>query len=290
MDALLVFCEGKHDIVFAQRSYGAIVGLLPFDKTIAELPSPFGEVRYPKQPRQSPGGPSFFANRYTKRSLGDERISQAAHAPSPVLVSALLDPQNDLLVLLLRCGTDAAQGKVAEFLEALTEAITNGQGRLEIKRIATAFIFDADTSIADREARFQRDYVSVFPNASALQHGHWIHHSDVPVGLFILSGPSGAGTLEDVLYPEVRERWPGAWSAADTFLKDHCPPDAPALRPPAERLKAQMTITGQPYFPGDPLSVVIARHKKHPILPPDAFQGPTSQALVQFLQSAPFTP
>ncbi|MBK9368336.1 MAG: hypothetical protein IPN01_18850 [Deltaproteobacteria bacterium] len=112
----------------------------------------------------------------------------------------------------------------------------------------------------------------------------------MPVGLFIFADPSGAGTLEDVLYPEVRDRWPGAWSAADTFLKDHCPPDAPALRTPAERLKAQMTITGQPYFPGDPLSVVIDRDKKATLASPDAFQGPTSQALVTFLQSAPFTP
>jgi hypothetical protein len=290
MDALLVFCEGNHDIVFAQRSYSAITGLLPFDKTIAELPSPFGEVRYPKQPKQAPRGPSFIASRYSKRSLGDEKLSQAAHAPSPVLVRALLDKQRDLLVLLLRCGTYSAQSKVEEFLKELTATIANGQGRLEVRRFATAFVFDADTSVADREKRFRADYANIFTNLNLLSHGGWTLHGDVPVGLFIFSNAHGAGTLEDVLAPEVAKGWPNAWQAADEFLTHHSPKDATVHDTTAERLKAQMTIVGQPYFPGDPLSVVIAWHKKHVVLTSDAFQGPTSKALVQFLQSAPFTP
>ena len=42
MKAVLVFCEGRHDVVFAQRSLGAHGGCTWVDKHIGELPSPFG--------------------------------------------------------------------------------------------------------------------------------------------------------------------------------------------------------------------------------------------------------
>ena len=90
--------------------------------------------------------------------------------------------------------------------------------------------------------------------------------------------------------PEVSKRWPGAWHAADELLNHHCPANAPAHKKRDEYLKAQMTITGQGYFPGDPLSVVLDRGNGKVGLPDDAFRGPTSKALVTFLQAAPFPP
>ena len=45
MKAVLVFCEGHHDVVFAQRSLGAHGGCEWVDKPINELPSPFGRSR-----------------------------------------------------------------------------------------------------------------------------------------------------------------------------------------------------------------------------------------------------
>ena len=42
MKAVLVFCEGRHDIVFAQRSLGTHGDCDWVDKPISELPSPFG--------------------------------------------------------------------------------------------------------------------------------------------------------------------------------------------------------------------------------------------------------
>ncbi|MBK9368337.1 MAG: hypothetical protein IPN01_18855 [Deltaproteobacteria bacterium] len=114
MDALLVFCEGKHDIVFAQRSYGAIVGLLPFDKTIAELPSPFGSARPQATQDHQPEARDCSQHRYNKGRLGDERSAKPPTRQPRCFISALWDASRDQLVLLLRCGTDAAQGKVAE--------------------------------------------------------------------------------------------------------------------------------------------------------------------------------
>ena len=42
MKAVLVFCEGRHDVAFAQRSLGAHGGCKWVDKPVRELPSPFG--------------------------------------------------------------------------------------------------------------------------------------------------------------------------------------------------------------------------------------------------------
>ena len=46
MKAVLVFCEGRHDVVFAQRSLGVHGGCQWVGKAIGELPSPFGPKRY----------------------------------------------------------------------------------------------------------------------------------------------------------------------------------------------------------------------------------------------------
>ena len=45
MKAVLVFCEGHHDVVFVQRSLGAHGDCKWVNKHIGELPSPFGFQR-----------------------------------------------------------------------------------------------------------------------------------------------------------------------------------------------------------------------------------------------------
>ncbi|HAM21764.1 MAG TPA: hypothetical protein DCQ04_05715 [Actinobacteria bacterium] len=290
MKALLIFCEGNHDIVFVRRSLGAVAGLEFINDPIDKLPSPFGALQTPRHPNAPGRGVSLIVQHYSTRALGGERLSQAAHAPAPAFICALRDASRDQLVLLVRCGTDSAKTKIVELLSNLSATLSNSYGMFVVTEYAVAFVFDADTSIAAREQTFRDDYGGTFSDVDRLSHGGWIRHGDVPVGLFIFADDHGNGTLEAVLAPEVAKRWPGAWTAADDLLNNHCPPDAAAYTKRSERLKAQMTIAGQPYFPGDPLSVAIDRDKRQLGLPPDAFQGPTSQALVTFLQSAPFTP
>lgn len=290
MRALLVFCEGNHDIVFVRRSLGAVARLEFINDPIDKLPSPFGALQTPRHPNAPGREVSLIVQHYSTRALGGERLSQAAHAPAPAFICALRDASRDQLVLLVRCGTDSAKTKIVELLSNLSATLSHSYGKFAVTEYAVAFIFDADKSIADREAKFRAAYADTFSNLDLLSHGGWIRHGEVPVGLFIFAGPDGRGTLEDVLAPEVSKHWPGAWAAADALLTNHCPPHLPAHTKQAERLKAQMTIAGQPYFPGDPLSVVLDRDTNGHGLPREAFQGSTSQALVQFLQAAPFTP
>ena len=73
MKAVLVFCEGNQDAVFAQRSLGARGGYEWVDRPIGELPSPFGPSRVNRK--------GLIATRYEQRPLEDLQI-QAAAVPS----------------------------------------------------------------------------------------------------------------------------------------------------------------------------------------------------------------
>ncbi|MCK6521898.1 hypothetical protein L6R49_10705 [Myxococcota bacterium] len=290
MRAIIVLCEGNHDEVFIRRSLGATKDWSFLTTPVLELPTPFGEA--PAAPGQRPPLKSLILTHHEARRVLKLPLREAAHPPLPAFHSFLRHTECGDLIALVRCHGDSKSDTVKALVRLVrrsinAEAITAG---IQITEYALAFVFDADSAIADREAMFRAAYANTFTNLDALSHNTWIRHGDVPVGLFIFANDQGKGTIEDVLISAFEARWPNSWAAADTFLTDHCPTGAPALRTDAERLKAQMTITGQPFFPGDPLSVVIDRDDKNLGLPPDAFRGPTSQALVQFLQSAPFTP
>lgn len=75
MKAVLVFCEGRHDVAFAQRSLGAHGGCKWVDKPVRELPSPFGPGA------TAPKG--LIAMRYERQVLEDLTLRDAAHPPLP---------------------------------------------------------------------------------------------------------------------------------------------------------------------------------------------------------------
>ena len=75
MKAVLVFCEGYHDVVFAQRSLGAHGGCEWVGRPIRELPTPFESDKVARK--------AFIAKRLEPRALEDIAIRDAAHPPLP---------------------------------------------------------------------------------------------------------------------------------------------------------------------------------------------------------------
>ena len=73
MKAVLVFCEGRHDVVFAQRSLGAHGGCEWVDRPVRELPSPFGRGRAAAR--------GLIARRFERQALEDLTLRDAAHPP-----------------------------------------------------------------------------------------------------------------------------------------------------------------------------------------------------------------
>lgn len=278
MRAVLIFCEGQHDVVFVLRSLGA-AGCTWLSSPLKELPSPFGNI-------DGQADTSFVAKRIAKRSVGDVELRAANQAQPPSFQCFLEDKATDTLYAVLRCNGDSAAGPAKDLLSELSGLISGDIGPfLQVTSVATAFLYDADTSTSERERRFQASFGTLITDPSLFRHRTWNSSPRGPVGLYIFANPAtGDGTLEDLLAPLVEARWPPRWKAAGEYLSQHADPDDPIMKKRSEMLKAHVCTVGQFIFPGDPLSVVLGRHERG--LPKEVFLSSVSTDLVAFLRGA----
>lgn len=282
MRAVLVFCEGNHDVQFTSRSLGALAGASWLGRPIRELPSPFGPVPDPNN-HNNPKVRSIIARRYSDRSLDDLRLQGAAHPPPPSFEAMLQVDVDDTVYALVRSRGDKASVAAIDLLNDFVALLGFG---VDVKRVAAAFLFDADaTGLSSRETAFAASHAAILSGGTAPCHGQWVAGKDCPVGLFVFhDGGTQTGTLEAILGPLVENEWPARWAAAGTYLDAHADPADPVSVKVAERHKAQICITGQFRFPGDPMTQVLGRDG----LPASHFLGPASKALVDFLRATPW--
>lgn len=285
MKAVFVFCEGNHDVTFIVRSLGQVAGATWIGAPIRELPSPLGPVLDPANPTR-PKLESLIARRYSSRTLDDLHLRAAAHAPLPAFEAIL--KVNDTLYVLIRCHGDNGAQAAVDLLSDLNALLNPAYGT-DVKEIAAAFVFDADDSLPEREATFASEYAALLDGLPPLTHGNWVKGSH-RVGLYVFHDQANKkGTLEELLAPLVEAEWSARWKEAGTYLQNNAQPADPVRKKDSEWLKAQINVTGQFLFPGDPMSVVISKQKgstsglcdKH-------FLGTESQSIVKFLTQAPW--
>lgn len=286
MRAVLVFCEGNHDIVFATRSLGAVAKAEWLGQPISDLPSPFGPRHDPSKP-QNPIVRSFIAERIRGRVLDGLRLMDAAHPQTPSFQAFLHVPSHDIVYALLKSGSDNAATAAVTLIE---DFLTQLQFGVDITEVAAAFLFDADTAgVEGREATFEADHRALLAGTTGPNHGCWsigaVNGTSLPTGLFVFHDPTHrTGTLEDIIAPMVSMEWPDRWSGAGNYLTTHQDPGDPVATDSTEAVKARVCITGQFRFPGDPMTQVIRRGG----LSDHHFQGATSQALADFLLRVPW--
>lgn len=285
MKAVIVFCEGSHDVAFATRSLGVLENAEWMRKPIRELPSPFGPKPDPHNP-DNPKVQGIIVRHYSARLLDDLPLTAAARPPLPSFERLLYVAGIDTVFALVRCHGDGTSTAAMELLGKFQALMLPGFN-LDVGRIAAAFLFDADDAgVAGREASFAASYTAILDGNNAPRHGQWVRGSDFPVGLYLFHDrTTRQGTLEDLLVPMVETQWRDRWKAAGEYLADHQAAGDPVATKPAERRKAQICITGQFLFPGDPMTMVIERNG----LPNAHFSGHESQALVDFLTGTPWT-
>lgn len=283
MRAVLVFCEGLHDVAFVSRSLGAVASGRWFDKTIGELPAPFGSA--------GGTGPGCIELQYQRSSLEGLHLVSAARAPNPTFAAMVEVPGGDVATpyFLLNCGG----AKQVKGNRALVDNVANlvRGGYLTapaVEKVAFAFVFDADDGGVEAcERGFARDYADGL-GGRPISHAGWATGPVGPVGLFVFHDVDDtnrrAGTLEDALAPLVRDRWPARWEAADVYLRGHAEEGDRIHGGRAEYTKARIGITGQFLFPGDSMTEVIGRKG----LPEESFKGSVSRALVEFLLAVPW--
>jgi hypothetical protein len=291
MRAVLVFCEGNHDVAFVTRSLGALAGCEFVDKAIKELPTPLSARPNPKNPNK-PIYRGIIAERYEgndDRKVEDRRLRGAAHAPPPTFEALVKDPVEGTLYVLLRSSGKDAASEVRSLVDRMWSLMSIGS---DLESVAMAVILDADDQgVEGCEAAFSSSYAPCFESGSAgaPRHTKWAPGMRGPVGLFVFHDPSSSartGTIEDVLAPLVHEQWPEKWAGADAYLRRHVEPTDRIKRGSADHKKAQIGVTGQFMFPGSSMTAVIGNRRRG--LSRERFTGPVSRALVEFLRGVPW--
>ena len=281
MKAVLVFCEGRHDVVFAQRSLGAHGGCEWVDRAIGELPSPFGSNPVARKP--------FIAGHLDRHAHEDRAIRAAAHSAPPCFESIVENAKTQTIFFLVRANGKTQTAAVLKLLQSLNDTIfDHPPGTFDVSEYAAAFLFDANgEGVRETLAGFRDCYGAHFDDLSSLEHGEWVADTKTPVGCFVFhkSTNDQTGTIEDHLASMVKRTWPDRYGGAEGFLEEKRDHADRVSKSEAERLKAVITITGQFDHPGDPMSIVIGRNG----LPRERFhESPMSAELAEFLARTPW--
>lgn len=282
MRAVLVFCEGKTDVVFVERSLGAVRGYKRWLGTIKDLPSPFGADK--SVPR------GLIATRLAERDFEDYSL-HASYPPSPQFESALHSATGDMVFLMISVGgkVDRPGRKAEAIFELIRQVdVLISEGECKVTEYAAAFLFDANAcGVSKTLDNFRKTYSTHFGSLENAAHGQWTKTKSVPVGVYIFhKDVQETGTLEDHLAPMVEAAWPDRYANAQNFIdKNRQLSEIDWRKNGAALLKAIITVAGQFSHPGRPLVTIVAQNG----LPEEQFKrSQASQTLVRFLEGTPW--
>ena len=277
MRAVLVLCEGLHDVLFAQRSLGVHAGCRWVGEHIGALPSPFGAV-----PSISRKG---LIARRMERDVDNLTLRGAAYPVLPHFESIVQDDETDTIYALIRTNGKQQAAAVIDLLEDVDESF---HFDVDVSEYAAAFLFDAnDVGMTAVSEGFRSTYGAYFSSLDGARHACWTSTATCPVGIFVIhrSATDETGTIDDHVATMAQAAWPPRYNAAQTFLEHNGRPDDEVSRTPAAGLKAIVTCVGQFDHPGAPLSTVVAREG----IPDVQFKESwLSRGLVEFLTSVPW--
>lgn len=281
MKAVLVFCEGRHDVVFAQRSLGVHGGCQWVGKPIGKLPSPFGRSRIVRK--------GLIATRIEQHEIEDLTLQAAAHSPLPSFESVVENTATDTIFFMVRAHGKSQSEPILSLLHVLYITVASEPvGTFDVSEYAAAFLFDANgEGVTSTLTDFGAHYATHFGDLSKLAHATWLDQTTIPVGCFVFhkSSQDRTGTLEHHLGPMAAGAWPQQYAEAERFIDDTTRADDKVSSSESERLKAIITAGGQFNNPGDPLSIIIGRNG----IPQEQFsRSNLSVQLASFLTQPPW--
>lgn len=275
MKAVMVFCEGMHDVVFVRRSLEACGGYSTINKPVRELPSPFGVGATARK--------GFISMHFDRQDIEDLKID-SEYPRTPKFESFIESRPGDPVFVLIRAGGNTKAKRVIDLLQHLDVVLDSDE--YDITEYAAAFLFDANArGLVETLEAFRQDYGTYFGDLLQVEHARWISTATIPVGVFVFhrSPQEETGTLEDHLAPMIRSWTPNRYADAKAFIENKRESSDAVSRNEAKRQKAIFTATGQFNHPGDSLSVILRDG-----LPTEQFTAsPMSKAVVEFLENAP---
>jgi hypothetical protein len=257
--ALLVFCEGPHDLAYVRMVLRKLMGFDKLEVVFSKLPSPFHKL---------------FAQSVSTHAAQDLSLdmSHKFFLPDSILKKA------NTIVALYNCGGKDQHEKIKELLSdyllVFPQARIFAEGAQEVvDAVKYLFLYDADAEglngvLANIEEKlhtindknFITDDWSVTDTSSSGKVS-----GDKAV--FVWGETSAKGTLEDILYPMFKQDNELIFSKASTAIDDlfswNIIDEDPRKAVPEieKRHKSILTVAGQRRKPGSSMNVVIEQSK-----------------------------
>ena len=205
----------------------------------------------------------FFVSRLKEREVDSARFQSENSILSeikPTLNSGMESADGQRLWYFCACGGGVAEATV-NFVRKLVELCLLPNPRHQLSDFAVVFVADQDSETSKPVAGVIERYGSVMkdliPEFASITANAFVRNGAFGAGTCIFSkSEEQTGTLEHVIYPIIKKAAPGRHQDAEAFI-DKNPVKGEGVAADAKRLKAIMTIAGQPEKPGAPLSVIL---------------------------------
>ncbi|MCP4135130.1 MAG: hypothetical protein GY754_29440 [bacterium] len=262
--ALLVFCEGAHDVAFCRLVFKYYYNIKKIDWKFSEYPAPFNQL---------------FKASVEKHSLKDLSLDMAKKFFLPNWT--LYSEKNNLVILLFNTGgkeyIDNPKKFLAEFIPLLDQVTVFPDDASKIvHECQYLFFYDRDYHEPEKIFRDCKDKLSRISldddrSVDFITEDFSIDNSNdlaaacmnKKVGAYIFSSPGSMGTLEDILLPIYRSKNEDLFDKTTSFI-DSCfswktedEKSKTRISARAGRKKAIICTAGQGKKPGRPLSAII---------------------------------
>jgi hypothetical protein len=257
-NALLVFCEGQHDVAYVRMLLQEILEFEIVSLPFKELPSPFHHL---------------FKQSVVTHAAGDLSLDMAHKFFLPETILR----NKSQFILLYNCGGNTQYDKVRELLSDYLPIIPQARVFAEdakeiIDHVKYLFLYDAD-SVGINRILEQVDHEFSVISESIFLDAEWSSSSSDfgrvsgDKAVYVWGERAEQGTLEDILYPMFSLAQPSLLSKAESAIDDMFTWDVDnldivkAVSEISKRKKSVITVIGQKKKPGSSLNVIIDQSK-----------------------------
>ena len=257
-NALLVFCEGQHDVAYVRMLLQEILEFEIVSLPFKEIPSPFHHL---------------FKQSVATHAAGDLSLDMAHKFFLPETILR----NKSQFILLYNCGGNTQYDKVRELLSDYLPIIPQARVFAEdakeiIDHVKYLFLYDADSVGINKILEQVNHEFSVIGETNFFDAEWSSSNSDFgrvagDKAVYVWGERAEQGTLEDILYPMFSLAQPSLLSKAesaidDMFTWDSGNPDiVKAVSEISKRKKSVITVIGQKKKPGSSLNVIIDQSK-----------------------------
>lgn len=256
--ALLVFCEGPHDVAFVRLVMKNVFGFKKKEWKFSEFPAPLNQLF--RTSVEAHAARDLSLDMAHKFFLPDKVMTKDGHV---LLIFNSGGKQN----------TDNVKAFLANFLTLLDQAdVFLEDAATLITQVCYLFLYDADHQGVSKTLDDMRDKFTEIDELPWIDQ--WIPDKDNPFaacaedkGIYIWGETPKGGTLEDILLPMFQKSQPDsvnkAAGAVDDIFKWEIDSAIfkTAVAETAKRKKSIITLAGQYEKPGGSMNVILDQAK-----------------------------